>query len=99
MIWLRQIFARRRLSMDLSQEIQQHLDEKVEELVAEGIRSRENAVSLAVSVDEIHDPSNFSQRAGFEPVFSHNLFEPILHFERMHGESTFLLPFRKHPTI
>ena len=41
MMWLRQIFARRRLSMDLSQEIQQHLDEKVEELVAEGMPPEE----------------------------------------------------------
>ena len=56
-------------------------------------------MSLAVSVDEVHDLSNFSQRAGFEPVFSLNLFEPVFHFERMHGESTFLPPFRKHPTI
>jgi hypothetical protein len=63
------------------------------------IRARENAASLAVSVDEIHDLSNFSQRAGFEAVFSLNLFEPVFHFERMHGESTFLPPFRKHPTI
>jgi len=63
------------------------------------IRSRKNAVSLAVSVDEVHDLSNFSQRTGFDPVFSLNLFEPVLHFERMHGESTFLPPFRKHPTI
>jgi len=46
MMWLRQIFARRRLSMDLSQEIQQHLDEKVEELVAEGM-PREEAVHCA----------------------------------------------------
>ena len=46
MIWLRQIFARRQLSMDLSDEIRQHLDEKVEELVAEGM-PREEAVHCA----------------------------------------------------
>jgi hypothetical protein len=56
-------------------------------------------VSLAVSVDEVHELSNFTQGVGFEPVFSLNLFEPFFHFERMHGESTFLPPFRKHPTI
>jgi predicted permease len=43
---MRQIFARRRLSKDLSEEIQQHLDEKVEELVAEGM-PREEAVYCA----------------------------------------------------
>ena len=41
-----QILARRRLAADLSQEIQQHLDEKVEELVAEGM-PREEAVYCA----------------------------------------------------
>ena len=37
MNWLRQLFARRRLYRDLSEEIQAHLDEKVEELVADGM--------------------------------------------------------------
>ena len=46
MMWLRQIIARRRLSTDLSEEIQQHLDEKIQELVAEGM-SREEALHCA----------------------------------------------------
>jgi predicted permease len=46
MNWLRQLFSRRRLYRDLSEEIQAHLDEKVEELVAGGM-SREAAVSSA----------------------------------------------------
>ena len=46
MLWLRQIIARRRLSTDLSEEIRQHLDEKVEELVAEGM-PREEAIYCA----------------------------------------------------
>lgn len=41
MMWLRQIIARRRLSTDLAEEIQQHLAEKVEELVAEGMPQEE----------------------------------------------------------
>jgi len=40
-MWMRQIFARRRLSKDLSEEIQQHLDEKIEELVADGMPRKE----------------------------------------------------------
>lgn len=43
MNWLRQLFSRRRLYRDLSDEIQAHLDEKVEELVAGGM-SREAAM-------------------------------------------------------
>jgi predicted permease len=43
MNWLRQLFLRRRLYRELSEEIQAHLDEKVEGLVAEGM-SREEAM-------------------------------------------------------
>src|ERR1700758_139114 len=46
MLSLRQIIARRRLSSDLAEEIQQHLDEKVEDLVAEGM-PREEAIRYA----------------------------------------------------
>ena len=46
MNWLRQLFSRRRIYRDLSEEIQAHLDEKVEELVAEGM-SREEAMFSA----------------------------------------------------
>ena len=37
MIWLKQLRSRRQLYGELSEEIQAHLDEKVEELVADGI--------------------------------------------------------------
>ena len=43
MNWLRQLFSRGRLNRELSEEIQAHLDEKVEELVAEGM-SRDEAM-------------------------------------------------------
>jgi predicted permease len=46
MSWLTQLFSRRRLYSELSQEIQGHLDEKIEELVAGGM-SREEASHLA----------------------------------------------------
>jgi predicted permease len=46
MNWLRQLFSRQRLYDDLSEEIRAHLDEKVEELVAEGI-PREEALRSA----------------------------------------------------
>ena len=41
MNWLKQLFSRRRLYNDLSHEMQQHLDEKIEELVASGIPRKE----------------------------------------------------------
>src|SRR5712672_2307737 len=41
MSWLKQLFSRRRLYDDLAEEIREHLDEKVEELVAEGMARKE----------------------------------------------------------
>src|SRR5580692_5720365 len=41
MNWLKQLFSRRRLFGDLSDEIGQHLEEKIEELVATGMTRKE----------------------------------------------------------
>jgi len=41
MNWFRQLFSRRRLYGDLSEEIHQHLEEKIEELVASGMPRKE----------------------------------------------------------
>src|SRR6516162_9755821 len=46
MNWLKQLFSRRRLYSELSEEIQAHLDEKTEELVVGGM-SREEARNAA----------------------------------------------------
>jgi predicted permease len=41
MTWLKQLFSRSRLYGDLSEEIQEHLEEKIEELVANGMSRKE----------------------------------------------------------
>src|SRR3989449_2489390 len=41
MMWLNRLFSRRRLYGDLSEEIQEHLEEKIEELVAGGMSRKE----------------------------------------------------------
>src|SRR5712672_3844476 len=41
MNWFKQLFSRRRLYGDLSEEIQEHLEEKIEELVAGGMSRKE----------------------------------------------------------
>src|SRR5882672_4326884 len=41
MSWLKQLFSRRRLCEDLSEEIREHLDEKIEELVGGGMSRKE----------------------------------------------------------
>ena len=46
MMWPKQLFSRRRLYNDLSEEIREHLEEKIEELVASGM-SRKEASSAA----------------------------------------------------
>lgn len=46
MSWLKQLFSRGRLYGDLSEEIEQHLEEKIEELVAGGL-SRSEAAATA----------------------------------------------------
>src|SRR5277367_5751111 len=46
MNWLKHLFSRRRLYNDLSDEIRQHLEEKIEELVATGL-SRKEATAAA----------------------------------------------------
>jgi len=46
MSWLRQLFSRQRLYRELSEEIRAHIDEKIEELVADEM-SREDATQVA----------------------------------------------------
>src|SRR5258708_5993041 len=46
MNWLKQMFSRRRFYSELSEEIQEHLDEKPEELMAGGM-SKEEATKAA----------------------------------------------------
>src|ERR1700739_3509322 len=43
MMWLKRLFSRRRLYSDLSEEIREHLEEKVEDLVATGMSRKEAA--------------------------------------------------------
>src|SRR6267143_5116250 len=43
MMWLKQVFSRRRIYRDLSEEIREHIEEKTEELVAGGMPKKEAA--------------------------------------------------------
>jgi predicted permease len=45
MMWLKRLFSRRRLYGDLSEEIREHLEEKTEELVADGMPRKEAAAA------------------------------------------------------
>jgi hypothetical protein len=45
MSWLAQLFSRRQIYSDLSAEIQEHLDERVEELIAAGMPKKDAAAA------------------------------------------------------
>src|SRR6267154_2575349 len=45
MSWLKQLFSRRRFYGELSLEIREHIDERIEELVAEGMPKKEAAAA------------------------------------------------------
>jgi hypothetical protein len=45
MMWLKRLFSRRRLYGDLSDEIREHLEEKLKELVASGLPRKEAAAA------------------------------------------------------
>ena len=45
MNWVKQLFLRRRLYGELSEEIQRHLEEKIEELVTSGMSRKEAAAA------------------------------------------------------
>src|SRR2546421_10211530 len=45
MNWFKQLFSRRRLFNELSEEIQAHLEEKIEELVTSGMPRKEAAAA------------------------------------------------------
>ncbi len=45
MNWLKQLLSRRRLYGDLSEEVAEHIEEKIEDLVASGMSRNEAAVA------------------------------------------------------
>ena len=53
MSWFQRLFTRRRIYNDLHEEIEQHLAEQVEALVAEGmsLREAEQAARRALNID------------------------------------------------
>ena len=56
MSWLRQLFSRRRIYGDLSDEIREHLHEKVEELVAGGMSRKDAEAAARAALDSTAQP-------------------------------------------
>jgi putative ABC transport system permease protein len=74
MRWIRQMFSRRRLHDDLSEEIQEHLREKVEELVAAGMSGKEAAYAARREFGNVtlveEDGRDVWRRRSIEQFFS-----------------------------
>jgi predicted permease len=74
MSWLKQLFIRRRIYTELSAEMQQHLEEKIEELVATGISKKEAAAAARRQFGNLtlieNDSREVWQRPSIESVFT-----------------------------
>ena len=57
MSWLKQLFERRRLYSELSEEIREHLEEKIEELVAGGMSRKEASCAARRSISRSNPTS------------------------------------------
>ena len=73
MSWMRRLFARRRIYGELSQEIREHLDEKIEELVAAGMSSKEAEAA-----------ARFSHLTAWHGIKTHNAIK-ALHLDEHFG--------------
>ncbi len=71
MIWLQQLLSRRRLYNDLSDEIQQHLAERIDELVSTGVPKKE-ATAAATLIEQ--DSREVWQWPSLEDFFMDVLF-------------------------
>jgi predicted permease len=72
--WLKQLFSRRRLYNDLSDEMRQHLEEKIEELVADGMSSKEAAQAARRAFGNVtllaQDSREVWRRPSIESIFA-----------------------------
>jgi len=57
MNWLKQLLSRRRLYGDLSEEVAEHIEEKIEDLVASGMSRNEAAVAARREVRSLQNES------------------------------------------
>ncbi|MGB9465259.1 MAG: ABC transporter permease [Candidatus Acidiferrum sp.] len=74
MNWLKQLFSRRRLYNDLSSEIQEHLDEEIDELVASGMPRKEATTAARRQFGNVtlieHDSREVWQWPSIESFFA-----------------------------
>src|SRR6266566_6828686 len=78
MNWFKQLFSRRRLCNDLSEEIQAHLEEKIEEFVASGMPRKEAAAAARrefgnVTLTEQDRPRNLAVAVHRELSYGYSL--------------------------
>lgn len=91
MMWLRQLLDRRRISSDLSEELQQHLDEKVEELVAEGMPRQEAIYRARREFGNVVRIEEQSREVWAWPWIENRLADLSFAFRQMRREPLFSL--------
>ena len=72
MNWFKQLFSRRRLCNDLSEEIQAHLEEKIEEFVASGLPRKEAAAAARREFGNVTLTEQDSREIWRWPSMAHN---------------------------
>src|SRR5260221_2960396 len=75
MMWLKQLFSRRRLYSDLSEEIREHLEEKIEDLVAGGMNRKEAAAAARREFGNGSLTEESSREVWRRPPIVHRLFD------------------------
>ena len=75
MNWIKQLFSRRSLYDNLSEEIQEHLDERIEELVAGGMPRKQAAVTARREFGNVTLIENDSREAWRRPFIEDLLMD------------------------
>src|SRR5260221_12060823 len=87
MKWLKQLFSRRRIYRDLSEEIQQHIEEKIEELVAGGMPRKEAEAAARREIGNVTWAEEDSRSVWRWPSIE-DIFVDVRYGLRMLGQST-----------
>src|SRR5260221_10432077 len=92
MMWLKQLFSRRRLYSDLSEEIREHLEEKIEDLVAGGMNRKEAAAAARREFGNVSLTEESSREVWRWPPNDDLLFEVCYPLRILRQGPTFPLP-------
>jgi predicted permease len=91
MNWIRQIFTRRRLYADLSEEIRQHIEEKTDELVQQGLPREEAAAAARREFGNVTSVEERGRAAWQWPTLESFLFDVRYALRQLRRQPSFTL--------